>query len=76
MLTAAAESELRAILSLTRGCEKSHGQAQTAKLFSALADRLDNFLEQHGEAAWRRMVNNNATRLPIAAGQQGATGRV
>jgi hypothetical protein len=69
MLTAPEESELRAILSLTRGCERSYGQAQTAKLFSALADRLDNFLEQHGEAAWRRRIG----QLPIAAEQQGAS---
>ena len=67
MLTASAEAELRAIKELARGCEKSHGQAQTAKLFSALADRLDNFLEQHGEAAWRRRVNEQP--LPTIAAQ-------
>ena len=56
MLTAPEESELRAIKDLARGCEKGHGHKQTALLFSALADRLDNFIEEHGEAAWRRRV--------------------
>lgn len=68
MLTAQAESELRAIKELARGCHR----ATSDVLFSALADRLDNFLEQHGEAAWRRRVG----QLPIAAGQQCAMGRV
>lgn len=54
MLTRQEEHELRAITALTRGCEKSHGTKQVALLFSALADRLDNVLEEHGEAAWRR----------------------
>lgn len=67
MLTAQAESELRAILSLTRGCEKAGGHKQTAKLFSALADRLDNFLEEHGEAAWRRRVNSAPLRATATA---------
>lgn len=58
MLTAAAESELRAIKELARGCEKAHGHKQTALLFSALADRLDNVIEEYGEAAWRRRTNN------------------
>jgi hypothetical protein len=66
MLTAAAESELRAITSLARGCEKSHGKKQTALLFSALADRLDNFIEEHGEAAWRRRTGQS---LPVIAPQ-------
>jgi hypothetical protein len=57
VITAAAEAELRAITELARGCEKSHSKKQTALLFSALADRLDNFLEQHGETAWRRRIN-------------------
>lgn len=56
MITAQAESELRAITELARGCEKSHGKKQTALLFSALADRLENFVEQHGETAWRQRV--------------------
>ncbi len=54
MITAQAEAELRAISSLARGCEKSHGKKQTALLFSALADRLDALVEQHGETAWRK----------------------
>lgn len=62
MLNFQAEAELRAILALTRGCEKSHGRTQTAVLFSALADRLDNFIEQHGETAWRRRVAANDYR--------------
>lgn len=66
MLTAAAESELRAILSLTRGCEKSHGHKQVALLFGALGDRLESFVEEHGEAAWRRRVNE---QLPVIARQ-------
>ncbi|MBZ9973468.1 hypothetical protein LB517_27955 [Mesorhizobium sp. BR1-1-12] len=52
MITAQAEAELRSIVSLARGCEKSHGKKQTALLFGALADRLDGFLERHGETAW------------------------
>lgn len=68
MLTAQAEAELRAIKELARGCHK----ATNSTLFSALADRLDSFLEDHGEAAWRRRVG----QLPIAAGQHGATWRV
>lgn len=54
MISTQAEAELRSIVSLARGCEKSHGKKQTALLFSALADRLDNLLDQHGETAWRR----------------------
>lgn len=54
MITAQAEAELRAITELARGCEKSHGKKQTALMFSALADRLENVLELHGETAWRR----------------------
>ncbi|MBZ9888086.1 hypothetical protein LB559_09055 [Mesorhizobium sp. BR1-1-3] len=54
MITAQAEAELRAITELARGCEKSHGKKQTALMFSALADRLDSVLEQHGETAWRK----------------------
>jgi len=61
MLNAQAESELRAITNLARGCDKSHGHKQTALLFSALADRLDTFLEEHGEAAWRRRVGKRCT---------------
>lgn len=53
MITAQAEAELRAITELARGCEKSHGKKQTALMFSALADRIDNVIEQHGETAWR-----------------------
>lgn len=56
MINAQAEAELRAIVALTRGCEKSHGKKQTALLFSALADRLDAFLAEHGETAWRGRV--------------------
>ncbi|MBZ9984976.1 hypothetical protein LB521_27970 [Mesorhizobium sp. BR-1-1-8] len=56
MITAQAEAELRSIVSLARGCEKSHGKKQTAMMFGALADRLDNFIEQHGETAWRKRV--------------------
>lgn len=56
MISAAAESELRTILSLCRGCEKSHGHKQEAFLFSVLADRLDDFIDKHGEAGWRRDV--------------------
>lgn len=51
MISTAAEAELRAITSLARGCEKSHGKKQTALLFSALADRLDAFLSAHAQAA-------------------------
>ena len=65
MLTAQAEAELRAIASLARGCEKSHGAKQTALMFSALADRMDAVLEQYGEAAWRRRTG----QLPIIAAQ-------
>lgn len=54
MISTAAEAELRAIRELARGCEKSHGKKQTAMLFGALADRLDNLLEQHGETEWRK----------------------
>lgn len=67
MLTAPEESELRAILTLPRGCEKSLSTKQTAFMFAALADRLDNFIEEHGEAAWRRRVN--AQQLPTIAAQ-------
>lgn len=56
MINAQAEAELRAITSLARGCEKSHGKKQTALLFSALADRLDTFINEHGETAWRSRV--------------------
>ncbi|TPJ86920.1 MULTISPECIES: hypothetical protein [unclassified Mesorhizobium] len=56
MINQQAEAELRAITELARGCEKSHGKKQTALLFSALADRLENFIEQHGETAWRQRV--------------------
>lgn len=56
MLTANVESELRAIKELARGCEKAHGHKQTALLFSALADRIENVIEEHGETAWRRRV--------------------
>lgn len=56
MLTANVESELRAIKELARGCEKAHGHKQTALLFSALADRIENLIEEHGETAWRRRV--------------------
>ena len=63
MLTAAAEAELRAIKELARGCH----QASNNVLFSALADRLDNFLKEHGEAAWRRRVNEQP--LPTIAAQ-------
>lgn len=62
MLNLQAEAELRAILALTRGCEKSHGRQQVALLFAALGDRLDNFIEQHGETAWRRRVATNDYR--------------
>lgn len=62
MISTAAESELRAIRELARGCEKSHGHKQTALLFSALADRLDGFLEQHGETAWRNRAASVWTR--------------
>lgn len=65
MLTAQAEAELRAIAMLARGCEKSLSTKQTAFMFAALADRLDNFLEEHGEAAWRRRVNTQP--LPVIA---------
>lgn len=60
MLTAPEESELRAIKDLARGCEKSLSTKQTAFMFAALADRLDNFIEEHGEAAWRRRVTNQS----------------
>lgn len=53
MINAQAEAELRSIANLARGCEKSHGNKQTALMFSALADRLDNFVAKHGETAWR-----------------------
>ncbi|MBZ9922002.1 hypothetical protein LB579_30385 [Mesorhizobium sp. BR1-1-7] len=56
MINQQAEAELRAITELARGCEKSHGKKQTALLFCALADRLENFIEQHGETAWRLRV--------------------
>lgn len=56
MLTAQAEAELRAIKELARGCH----QATNSDLFAALADRLDNFIEQHGETAWRRRVTNQS----------------
>lgn len=63
MITAQAEAELRAIRELARGCEKSHGKQQTALMFSALADRLDGFLSEHGETAWRsRVADPRATR--------------
>ncbi|TPM59013.1 hypothetical protein FJ959_09070 [Mesorhizobium sp. B2-2-4] len=62
MITAQAEAELRAVAELARGCEKSHGKKQTALLFSALADRLDNFIEQHGETAWRMRTASNGAR--------------
>lgn len=57
MLTANVESELRAIKELARGCEKAHGHKQTALLFSALADRIENVIEEHGETAWRRRMD-------------------
>lgn len=57
MLTAEVESELRAIRELARGCEKAQGDTRTATLFGALAWRIDNIIEQHGEAAWRRRVD-------------------
>lgn len=65
MISAAAESELRTILSLCRGCEKSHGHKQEAFLFSVLADRLDDFIDKHGEAGWRRTTQP----LPVIAPQ-------
>ncbi|ESX78503.1 hypothetical protein [Mesorhizobium sp. LSHC414A00] len=62
MINAQAEAELRAITTLARGCEKSHGKKQTAMLFGALADRLDNLLEQHGETEWRKLAAATWTR--------------
>ena len=62
MINAQIESELRAIAELARGCEKSHGKKQTALMFSALADRVDNVIEQHGETAWRQRASNVWTR--------------
>lgn len=56
MLTRQEEHELSAITNLARGCEKSLGTKQTAFMFAALADRLDNFIEQHGDTAWRRRM--------------------
>lgn len=72
MLNAQAEADLRAILALTRGCEKAHGKQQVALLFAALGDRLEVVLEEYGETAWKRRVG----QLPIAAVQQRASGRV
>lgn len=54
MLTRQEETELRTIKELARGCEKSLSTKQTAFMFAALADRLDDFIDKHGEAAWRR----------------------
>lgn len=63
MLTAPEESELRAIKDLARSCQRVTNNV----LFSALADRLDNFIEEHGEAAWRRRVSHQP--LPVVAPQ-------
>lgn len=62
VISTQAEAELRSIASLARGCEKSHGKKQTALLFSALADRLDTIIEQHGETAWRQRAAEVWTR--------------
>lgn len=62
MINAQAEAELRAIAELARGCEKAHGKKQTALMFSALADRVDSVIEQHGETAWRKRASNVWTR--------------
>lgn len=60
MISANAETDLRAIASIAHGMSKAYGGKQAAMMFDVLADRIDAVADEYGEAAWRRRVAESA----------------